>query len=422
MLSDRRLLVVSYYAPPYKSVYGTQRLTKFIKYLTRWGWQVDLISTAPVGKSEVDNGAEQLSDSVNVVRLEQGSSKVLARRGVLVPDYFIAWIKPSLEAGRQLVHTRRPSAILATVPPYSNAIAAALLAAETAIPLIVDFRDPWTRIDTGWVIASRPLRWLSALMERAILHASSAILMADEARYARDFFVTSSSEVRSKVWSIFNGYDDEDFTAIIPSTSSNPKFIISYVGGFYDEATFTNLKRAFEKWHSTFPSDLDHVELHHAGHGSAFFEKYGFPHCHIREHGYDSHREAIAIRAASNLQLFSQPPSFKAHVISGKIYEMMRVSVPIIAITNPSGTVARFIERTGTGIVVSNTDPEAAAGVLHECYKAWKEGREIAMRRAQAVAEFSREEQAKQLEAVIERVIRQAAAPSSDVRAGSPAR
>jgi hypothetical protein len=205
---------------------------------------------------------------------------------------------------------RSPSAIFATVPPYTNAVAAALLAAETGIPLIVDFRDPWTKIDIGWVISSRPLHWLSGLMERVILHTSSAIVMADDARYAKDFFVTCGSEVGRKISSILNGYDDEDFAEMGPSTLSNAKFIISYVGVFYDEATFTNVKRAFEKWHSTFPCDLHDVELHYAGSGSAFFEKYGPLHCYVRDHGYVSHREAIAIRAGSNLQLcFSRPRS-----------------------------------------------------------------------------------------------------------------
>jgi glycosyltransferase involved in cell wall biosynthesis len=399
---------------------GTQRIAKFIKYLTKWGWQVDLITTAPRDEREMDSKAEQLSPLVNVVRLPESKSKVLAGHGLLVPDHYIGWIKPSLEAGRQLVRTRRPSAILATVPPYSNAIAAALLATEAGIPLVVDFRDPWTKIDIRLTIPSRPLRRLSGFMEREILRTSSAIVMADELRYAKDFFVTCRSEVRSKVWSILNGYDDEDFAAINPSNSPHAKFVISYVGSIYDEATFTSLKRAFEKWHSAFPGDLDDIELHYAGSASRFFEKHGFPHCHVRDRGYVSHREAIAIRAASNLQLFSQPPSFKAHVISGKIYEMMRVSVPIIAITNPSGTVARFIERTGTGIVVSNANPEAAADALHHCYKAWKEGRKIATRREHAVAEFSRERQAKQLEAIIEGVIHEAAARTAESRAKYP--
>jgi hypothetical protein len=405
-IPTKRLLVISYYAPPYRSVFGTQRLAKFIKYLSKWGWAIELITTAPVAEREIDNRAEQLPASVNVVRLEQSESQ--ARFISLIPDRYIGWVAPALEAGRQRVRMHRPSAIVATVPPYTNAIVAALLSAETGLPLIVDFRDPWTKIDTGWVIANRGLRWLSGLMERAILDMSSALVMADEARYAKDFFVRCGSKVHRKVSTVLNGYDDEDFLTLSQEAqaSAGDKFIISYVGTFYDAPTFINVKRAFERWHSTFPGDLQDVELHYAGPQSAFFDRYAFRLPYVRDHGYVSHREAIAIRAASHLQIFSQPPSFKAHVISGKVYEMMRVPVPIIAFTNPAGTVARFIEETGTGVVVSNAEPEAATIALHHCYSAWKEGRAIVTRNDQAIGEFSRENQTKQLEAIIERVIR----------------
>jgi glycosyltransferase involved in cell wall biosynthesis len=403
--SARRLLVVSYYAPPYRSVFGTQRLAKFIKYLSKWGWEIDVITTAPLKAGEVDSRAEQLPASVNVVRLEQSQSRVL--RGLLVPDHYVAWIAPSLEAGRQLVRTSTPAAIFATVPPYTNAITAAVLSSETGIPLIVDFRDPWTRIDTVWVLPTRSLRWTSGIMERAILTMSSAIVMADEARYAEEFFVAGGAQVQRKIASVLNGYDEEDFAELSRDRerSSNAKFIISYVGSFYDEPTFLNLVRAFERWHSTFPLELQHVEFHYAGPKCPYFQQYARRLPCVRDHGYVSHQEAIAVRAASNLQIFSQPPSFKPHVISGKIYEMMRVPVPIIAITNPSGTVACFIERTGTGVVVSNADPEAGAVALHDFYEAWRDGREIMKRREDAVAEFSRASQSRQLEAVIERVM-----------------
>ncbi|MCL7421342.1 MAG: hypothetical protein M8364_10620 [Methylobacter sp.] len=32
----RSILVVSYFSPPYREVYGTQRINKFMKFLTRW--------------------------------------------------------------------------------------------------------------------------------------------------------------------------------------------------------------------------------------------------------------------------------------------------------------------------------------------------------------------------------------------------
>ena len=50
----RHVLVISYYSYPYRSVYGTQNVGKFIKYLTRLGWTITLVSTTPASAKEQD--------------------------------------------------------------------------------------------------------------------------------------------------------------------------------------------------------------------------------------------------------------------------------------------------------------------------------------------------------------------------------
>jgi glycosyltransferase involved in cell wall biosynthesis len=385
-------------------VYGTQRLSKFMKYLARWGWNIVLLTTAPAMEQDSDKNAEALPDTVKVIRLPQHPT-IPELRGWLVPDNFVGWIDPALNAARELVRIHRPAAIYATVPPYSNAVVAALLAMETGVPLVTDFRDPWTKVDTGWVIRNWLLRSLSAVLERIVLRTSSAIVMADEAKYADEFFVSSH---RCRLSSILNGFDEEDFSDAHKGASSSKadKFVVSYVGTFYDDVTFLNVTRSFAKWQESFPSELDDVEFHYAGMHSRLFDLHGFRPTYLRDHGYVSQLDAIAIRAASSMQVFSQPPSFKPHVISGKIYEMMRLAVPILAITTPHGTVASFIEQTGTGLVVDNHDPDAASNALRAGYLAWKCGRSLITPNQQAIAAFSRESQAMQLSALMERITR----------------
>jgi hypothetical protein len=240
--------------------------------------------------------------------------------------------------------------------------------------------------------------------------------MADEAKYGRDFFVTCNSNVDRKLVSILNGYDEEDFEANSAHSTApaQRKFVLSYVGTFYDGSTFMNVKHAFEQWQARFPWEFEDVEFHYAGANSALFDEYAFRPEYLRDHGYVSHPDAIAIRARSAVQIFSQPASFKPHVISGKIYEMMRLPVPILAITDPSGTVARFIRQTGTGIIADNRDAAAAGRALREMYLAWKNGYPMAMRDGNAVARFSRKNQAHQLSHVMERIISERTVISTD--------
>ena len=79
---EKRLLFISYYSPPYNSALGTQRLSKFIKYLSRSGWKIALVTTAPRAQWEIDKQAEVLPSTVDTIRLEQYESSVPALRGV----------------------------------------------------------------------------------------------------------------------------------------------------------------------------------------------------------------------------------------------------------------------------------------------------------------------------------------------------
>jgi glycosyltransferase involved in cell wall biosynthesis len=404
--TEKSLLVISYYSPPYKSHFGTQRLHKFIKYLSRFGWRIVLITTAPSSDADTDGSVEPFADTVSVIRLPRRDYRVAGARGLLVPDHYVGWIRPALKSAHQAIGTHRPTAIFASVPPYSNALAAALLSMETGIPLITDFRDPWTKIDLVWVIRNPVLRWLSGKLELMVLRRSASVVMAHELMYAREFFVRCDDGIQSKIVSILNGYDEEEFSMakIDPTYAKKRKFIVSYAGSFYDLTTFANVKYAFEQWNSHYPEELEDVEFHYAGPNSDYFDLHHFRPHYLHDHGYVSHHEAIRIRAESCLQLFTQPPSFKAHVIGAKIYEMMRLPAPILAITNRSGSAARFVEQTGTGIVADNEDLDSAARALRDFYLAWKSGNTIVQRNDSAIAAFSREKQAEELAKVITNV------------------
>ena len=401
----RSVLCISYFSTPYKSVFGTQRLDKFVKYLGQAGWHVILITTEPAAH-EIDADAEGLPKGTTIIRLRKAESARLAWKGVLIPDHFGRFIEPALRAGMQAIEELGPSLIFATVPPYSNALAAMLLSMKSGLPLISDFRDPWAKIDTGWVIPNPAKRRISSVLERMVLQVSSRVVMADESHYADAFFSDARPHITRKLCTIFNGYDDDDFAQVqtIRRKEKRTKFVVSYVGVFYDRATFENVRRAFDYWQLTFPDELHDVELHYAGASSNYFDIYNFRPPYLKDHGYVTHRNAIAIRLASDVQVFSQPPSFKPHVISGKIYEMIRTPVPILAITDPSGTVARFVERIG-GVVACNRDPTAAGGALRRMYIEGRNRQGPLARDERAVSAFSRRAQAARLVTLMEQLV-----------------
>ena len=231
--------------------------------------------------------------------------------------------------------------------------------------------------------------------------------MADEAKYASEFFALAGGEMNDKIVSILNGYDEEDFIEHRESSQhlDGTKFCVCYVGSMYDADTFNGIRALIEGWEKRHPADLADVEIHYAGPNSAMFDLYGFRPPYLVDHGYVSHRDAVALRFESHAQVFALPAHFKPHVISGKIYEMLRTGVRIVAITNPAGSVATIMAATRSGVVVDNRRPEEGVEAMRRYYRAWKEASPVESPDTMAVQAYSREAQAEQLAVVLRSVV-----------------
>jgi hypothetical protein len=75
----------------------------------------------------------------------------------------------------------------------------------------------------------------------------------------------------------------------------------------------------------------------------------------------------------SDLQLFTQPRHFKPHFYSGKIFEMLRAGIPILAVTRPDGTVANLLLETNAGFTAAQRSEQAAV-ILQIQFDKWRRG------------------------------------------------
>jgi len=389
----RSVLFISYYAPPYRSAYGTQRGAATMKYLVRLGWEVALLTTAPSEDHETDASGDQLPDAVHVVRIP-GVARASHDRGLpeLAPDRMLHWIGPAADAAVGIVAARGVSVIVATGPPYSALIAGALAAARCDLPFVSDFRDAWSRIDRWWTIRNPVLRRVSALLERLVLHASARIVIVSEREYLDEFLAPVGPTTRARVVSITNGFDEEDFRDLPPaSPAARARFVVSYAGMLYDRTTCAALLRPFRLWHERHPDDLQHVTLVYAGLQSALLAGAGpFP-FEVQDRGHLTHREAVALRTHSDLQLFALPADLRAHVYSGKLFEMLRAGVPILAMADPAGAAGRLIARARAGDVFPATQPAEAAAALKRQFDRWRRGESPAGADAAVISAYSRE-------------------------------
>jgi Glycosyltransferase Family 4 len=110
---------------------------------------------------------------------------------VQTPDPFMGWLPVAFLEGRRTIRQRRIACIYATGSPWTSLLVGALLKKSTGLPLVLDFRDPWTT--NPYRMHFHPARrWIEGRLETFVVNSADAVIantrgLRDEfrARYPR---------------------------------------------------------------------------------------------------------------------------------------------------------------------------------------------------------------------------------------------
>ncbi len=369
------VMCVSYFSYPYASDYGTQRLNKFIKYMHRAGLQLVLFTTAPGSNRILDYSTDSLPTSVSTVRTRERVSTGLRGKKWLLPDDYVPWFSTAVRSIEAFLKHNDAKVIVATAPPYTNLLVGYYISRKYSIPLIADFRDPWNKIDVGsWRTRGKIRCVINKELEKAVLKQSKNIICADNSRWFKEYFILWNKQIENKTLSILNGYDEDDFQIASSNVSDRGKFIVSWIGNVYSIKSVDYVREGLRALKKRSPDVFDEILLEYAGPASHHIRKLKEEGIVVVDHGYVSHTEALRLRFRAQVQLFVQPEYFKKHVMSGKIYEMIRTPVAILALVNEDSDVADLIRRTNTGISIKQTNAEKFAEAILTYYAKWKNG------------------------------------------------
>lgn len=138
----------------------------------------------------------------------------------------ISVFKPFAEA-------EKPSVILTTSNPLASAVGGAMLKRRFKVPLIVEFRDPWTLNPVrNW--PTRLHYIVESMLERRVLRTADAIIMNTPT--ARNNLLKKYDWLdENRLHVISHGYDGEAVSGKNQKTvyNKNSTIRIAYAGGFY---------------------------------------------------------------------------------------------------------------------------------------------------------------------------------------------
>jgi glycosyltransferase involved in cell wall biosynthesis len=374
----KKVLIIAYTFPP-RCGSGSVRPMGLAKYLPQFGWEplimtANLPGPAPGGIQVIETdyidilvklkGWLRLQQDLSVneqlgisVRKDGDNRPILsrmflkARATIAFPDQYIGWFKFAVQEGKSLLEKENIEAIISTSPPATAHLIARKLKEVSGKPWIADLRDLWTQNHYYRYGAIR--HFIERKLELKTLSRADALITAHP-------LVNRLRKLHKwkPIYWILNGFDSDDFPKL-PLSRTNNKFIMTYTGVLYRG------KRDPELLFQALLELIKSGEIKRTQVEVRFFtlvsnwlledvRKYNLQDV-VKIYGRIPREEALRMQMGSALLLIlTWNNSHEASIYPGKIFEYLGAQRPILAIGGPGGVVKELLEKTRTGIHVSD--------------------------------------------------------------------
>jgi glycosyltransferase involved in cell wall biosynthesis len=420
----RTVLVVSYYFPPSGGP-GVQRVLKFVRYLPAFGYRPVVLTVpetaafplldpslaaeippeAKVVRSPIrefyglyraaagvasSGGTENLVTTARPGEGFRGRVMHGLRAALFIPDGRVGWLPGGTRAGLRAIRAEGVEVILASGPPFTAHWIARRLADRTGLPLVLDFRDPWTRAP---FYPRRPglSRALDERLEHSCLRRADAVLTVNR-DIRNDLLARHKGLDAARFHLVPNGYDPADFRG--RSWDPQPDWTLTHTGTLPGDRFPAGFTGALRRLLVEDPEAAARLRIRMIGRRNPELERrLSEPPLDslVRFEGYLPHAESVATLLESRLLLlFIEEGPRAAGILTGKLFEYLGSGAPVLALT-PEGEAADLVRRTGAGCVVRGDDEEAVLAALREAVAAFRVGqRAFGEPRREMVEEYAR--------------------------------
>jgi len=430
----KNVLFITYYFPP-SGGSGVQRGLKFVKYLKQFGWIPTVLTVDPEFASfpELDNQllddvpksirvhrtkswdpysayaswtGKKKSDAVGVGFLgsEHASWKEKfarwIRANIFIPDARRGWIRHAVKGAKDLSNDVQFDAVVSTGPPHSVHLISEHVSEILNIPWVADIRDAWPDVAYADMLPTSPLvRKRDIKIRNRVLKSAAARVAVTEdlARKMSAGSATTFSVIR-------NGFDPDDMSGIEPiglsgftlvhtgsmAPARNPLPLWSILSEEDSRRRWPDLKLILVgNVDSTIRKAADEAGLDDI----------------VEYVSYLPHAEALRYTVSADLLLLPiNRVSDAAGIVTGKIYEYLASSRPVLGFGDPEGEAAEILSESDSGKMFDYDDVEGIRSEIDEHYQAWRTGSPRVGASPSAMARYSRREQTGQLAELLNEV------------------
>jgi glycosyltransferase involved in cell wall biosynthesis len=402
----RRLLVITYYFDPNGAV-GGLRWLGITKYLARLGWKVAVVTAAPPIGRDPPVGVQvercprlwTLSDGWRLLRrLAVGPSLGGFANGSRVappsappglprqwarevgafltfPDESRGWVLRAALRTRAVMRRLQPHVVVSSGPPHSAHLVAGLATIGSAVPWLIDLRDPWAGpLPDIWRahrrLGTRVFRVLAPRLERLAVRAAQGIIT--NTQQLADALAARYPD--APVVRVPNGVDAE---ALPPPTRDRyPGLGIAYTGTLYTGRDLGPVVRALRIFLERHPAAAEAgAKLRVAGQADAGYARAFYD--AVAAAGMERHVEVLgslpraeALNVVSRSRLAVVLAQQQELQIPAKLYESVAMGIPTLVVAPAGSAAAVEGERVGA-VVRDGADVEGMACLLE---RLWRDG------------------------------------------------
>ena len=414
----KTVLMVSYSFPP-EGQAGVYRSLRFVRHLSRLGWNVKVVSALVKQYERYDPdllGQIPSSTEVNRIRffdpwqaiqswrsrkmegtLSESSVETIQKiRGeqhmplrakvreairqveawYYHPDMAMNWIRPAVKAVRKICAGEQPNIIWATAGPVSSFWVAEQASKKFGIPYVLDFRDAWTL--TANDFEDRRPSWAKRADRRnmyRILQGAQAVVFLYDTMAEAYWRAYKGALQSSKIHILPNGYEGkiDDYVE-----SQKEKCIIFY-GGTLSSYRYDSLLQSIQHFKEEDPMRARKLKFCFVGEGMQAFED------EVAARGLMDVIEMkppVSLMEITRLQreadvllLLGRPSTMRGYELfaSAKLFGYLKTGKPIFGVL-PQDESQKILHRTGISTIADFDSPSAIISVIQRVIDAWEAG------------------------------------------------
>ena len=393
-----RALLITYYWPPAGGS-GVQRGLYFTKYLMEMGLEMVIYTPENPEYALVDqNLAAEVPNDLEVIKTKiiepnqilakiKGSKKQesagflnpnpgflerqlqFIRANYFIPDARQLWVKPSIDFLTDYLVKNPVDVVISSGPPHSMHLIGLALKEKVGLKWIADFRDPWLDIDYFHQLPlTKKSKKKHAALEMEVAKKADLILVVGKSMKEYYAQFNKNTEVISNGFVFKNSNIDAQLDTSFSLThvglmnaDRNPEMLWEVLGELLieDEEFAKDLSiNLIGKVDVRVKEQIKKNKLEKL---TTYVD-------------YLPHDEVIKSQNSAQVLLLpvNQVP-FAKGIITGKVFEYLQSSRPILAIAPKGGDLAEIIDETQSGVVVDFHEKQKLREEILSFYTKYKE-------------------------------------------------